>query len=230
MKNFYTEYAVYQGNTYLRVGYYDKVELFAIDDIEHKNILFTLPLDAIEESYTVFNYAVLNSIEYVFYEIENGIVTYSTTHANKQYLQKKQNEFDLIFQQINRGAGKPIEKKIIYINEEKVSPDSVNLKFRPEETANGSIMFSVPSDDISSNDVYEALEILYPGRLSDRGGVASGLVIDEIVSWISIDGIRINIDQDLCWDITTVFPDQKGLGEKYIFEIIDYFNKVKLDM
>ena len=224
MKNFYAEYAVYQGNTYLRVGYYDKVELFDIDDTEPKNVLFTLPLNTIEESYTVMNYAVLNGIEYVFYEIENGIVTYSTTHANKQYLQKNQKEFDLIYQQINRGAGKPIEKKIVYINEEKVSPDSVNLRFRPEEMANGSIMFSVCSDIIALDDVYKVLEVLYPGRLSDKGGVPSALIMDEIVSWISIDGIRININQDLCWDITTVFPHQKGSGEKYIFEIVDYFN------
>lgn len=226
MRNFYTDYAVYQGITYLRVGYLDKVELFDIDDIDHKNLLFTLPVDIIEESYTVINHAVLNGIEYVFYEKKNEIVTYSTTHANKKYLQKNIKEFDLIYQQINRGIGKPFEKKIIYINEEKVSVESVNLKFRPEEMANGSIMFSVNSDIISLTDVYEALNILYPGRLSDRGGVTSALAIDDIVSWISIDGIRINIDQDLCWDITTVFPDQKGAGEEYIFEIIDYFNKV----
>lgn len=226
LRNFYTEYAVYQGITYLRVGYLDKVELFDIDDIDHKNLLFTLLVDIIQESYTVINHAVLNGIAYVFYEIKNDIVTYSTTHANKKYLQKNIKEFDLIYQQINRGIGKPIEKKIIYINEEKVSVESVNLKFRPEEMANGSIMFSVNSDIISLIDVYEALNILYSRRLSDRRGVTSALVIDEIVSWISIDGIRINIDQDLCWGITTVFPDQKSAGEKYIFEIIDYFNKV----
>lgn len=32
MKSYCTDYAVYQGKTYLQVGYFDKVELFAIDE------------------------------------------------------------------------------------------------------------------------------------------------------------------------------------------------------
>lgn len=89
-------------------------------------------------------------------------------------------------------------------------------------------MFSVLSDIVSANDVYKCLEKLYEGRLSNRGGISSTLALDEFVSWVDIDGIRINIDQDLCWDITTVFPEQKGSGENYIVEIIDYFNNIKV--
>lgn len=228
MRKFYADYAIYNGITYLSVDYRDKVELFAWDDIDHKNMLYSLPLEAVEDRYSEVYYAVLNGIQYVFYEIKDNVVTYGTTHANAQYRYNRIEEFDLIYKIINYKNGKPTERKIIYINETKESKESVNLRFRPEEMANGSIMFSVLSDIVSANDVYKCLEKLYEGRLSNRGGISSTLALDEFVSWVDIDGIRINIDQDLCWDITTVFPKQKGSGENYIFEIIDYFNKIKV--
>lgn len=226
MRKFYADYAVYNGKTYLSVYYHDKVELFAHDDFDHKNKMYTLPLDALEDSYSEINKAVLNGIEYVFYEIKDNVVTYGTTHTNAQYRYKKIEEFDLIYKVINYKNKKLTENKILFTNNDKVPNEFVNLRFRPEEMANGSIMFSVLSHIVSANDVYKCLDVLYKGRLSNKGVLSSAVVTDEFISWVDIDGIRINIDQDLCWDITTVFPDQKGFGEKYILEIIDYFNKL----
>lgn len=121
---------------------------------------------------------------------------------------------------------KEIWKSLLFFRKErKQVTHRTIVRFEPEEMENKSIMLRIHSDQVTLNDVYDALEILYPGRLSDRGGIASALAMDEIISWICIDGIRINIEQDLGLEYTTVFPDQKGKGEKYILELIDYFNQ-----
>ena len=218
MKKFYADYAVYDGVSYRETSYRDRIELFAVDDEECEHVLFSVSKDKIEERYSVFNHAILNGLEYVYYDIKDRVVTYSTTHKNMKLLQRDINDFDLVYQIIARGKDKPIEKKLIYSK-----TDGMQIKeFYPQEMANGSVMFSVCTDLISREELYKAIQTLYAGRISDA--FAGTEIIYAYIGIIRIDGIVFNISEDLDYGILTISPAQKGKGEKYIFEIADYLN------
>ena len=217
MKNFVAEYAVYKGVTYRETVYRDKIELFEVNDENREKVILTVPRDAVEESFTIVNRAVLNGVEYVYYDITDGVVTYSSLYKDKPMLQKNIEEFDVVFQNIVRGKDKPIEKKLIYAGK-----NPTIKKFYPDEMANGSIMFNVSSDVIPMEDIYDAIHALYPGRVSVGRKELTPLG-DEVLCSIYIDGIKFNCDEDLCWGLVTISPSEKGSGEKYIFEIVDYF-------
>ena len=98
-------------------------------------------------------------------------------------------------------------------------------RFSPEKTTSGSVMFSVDSDIVSRDDLRKALNSLYPGRLEIKD--KAQLIMDEVLEYIYIDGIKMVISEDLSYEMVWIFPDKKGYGEKYIFEIVDYFNHEK---
>lgn len=223
MKKSYADYAVYEGVAYRRVSYVDRVELFDVNDENCEHVLLSVPKDKIEDSYSVFNKAVLNGVEYVVYDIKEGQVYYGTTHKDSKILQRKIEDFDLVFQTIPRGPDKPVEKKLIYSKDTGNSSESQIKKYYPEEMANGSIMFSVCSDQISKEEIVKAIRSLYKDRVSEAFGFTRVIYVD--MGMIRIDGNVLNITEDLDYGIITISPLEKGKGEKYIFEIADYFNQ-----
>ena len=227
MKEFYANYAVYDGTTYREISYLDKVELFALDDTECKNILFSVQPENIEDKFTVLNKAILYGLEYVYYDIKDGLVTYSATYKDKKILQRNINDFDLIFQAIISGQNKPMETKMIYSKDNDVADVGLVKSFYPQEMTNGNIMFNVSSALISRDDMHKAIQDLYAGRVSETPAASDMMLMDEIIEWIIIDGIKFCVLEDLCWEMVTIYPEQKEAGEKYIFEIVNYFNKDK---
>lgn len=223
MKDFHADYAVYNGITYREISYFDRLELFGIDDYERKDILFSIPEDSVEDRFSVINHAILNGVDYVFYDITDEIVTYGSTFSGAKYLKEKLCNFDLLFQKIFRGAHKPIEKKIVYVNEKASCPIRI-FDYYPEERANGSIMFYESSDRISREDIYKAIDSLYSGRITKKQNDESVHLIDQTIDQVSIDGIWFEIVDDFLYDMIYIAPMKKGSGEKYIFEIVDYFN------
>ena len=226
MKKFYADYAVYEGVAYRALSYTDRIDLFDVDDEERECVLFSVPKEKIEERYSVFNHAVLNGLEYVYYDIKGEQVTFSSTYKDKKILQRYIKDFDLVFQTINRGSDKPMEKKLIYSKDKSISDGSQIKRFYPQEMANGSVMFSVSSDLVSREALYKSIQTLYAGRISDKSSSA-GLATDEYIEFIRIDGIVFNISEDLIYGIVTISPAHKGNGEKYIFEIVDCLNKTE---
>ncbi len=227
MQKFYESYAVYKGITYIRTDYQDRIDLFSTSDSERKNVLFQVRSDELDDIYNVINHAILNGIDYVYYEIENEIVTYGSTACNENTQKRPQKDFDFIYQMIIRDKNK--EQKIIYVNEKKSLNDFKDKKFYLEETASKSIMFCTDNNIVSQKDVHDALEKMYPGRLSNEKILDNGIGTDEILTSVEIDGIEIDIDEDLCYEFTTVYSMNKEFGEKYIREIVDYFNRLAKD-
>ncbi len=226
MKKFYSDWAVYNGIDYRCVRYFDKIELFDALDEENKNVLYTVSLNLIEDEYTIMTKAILNGVEYTVFDIEEGIVIYKRFINDENFIRRKTEEFELIVQyksHSKNGHSTYLEKSIIYINENKVTYDAVDRKYWPEEMASGNIMFCVDNELISLDDLYEALEKLYSGRISDKGSIPEAALFDEYIAWLSIDGIKFNISED--WGLVTISPEQNNVGGEYIRELIDYFNK-----
>ena len=147
MKKSYADYAVYEGVTYRRVSYVDRVELFDVNDENCEHVLLSVPKDKIEDSYSVFNKAVLNGVEYVVYDIKEGQVYYGTTHKDSKILQRKIEDFDLVFQTIPRGPDKPVEKKLIYSKDTRVNHRSKNTtrkKWRTEVLCSACVLIRSP--------------------------------------------------------------------------------------
>ena len=221
MKSFRADYAVYKGATYREKLYHDKTELFDVNDEERENIILTVPRDAVEDRFMVVNHAVLEGVDYVYYDITEGVVTYSSLYKDKPILRKNIEEFDVIYQNIVRGKDKSLEKKLIYAGK-----NPTIKKYYPNEMANGSVMFNVRADVISLEDICDAIYKLYPGRVTlEKKGITP--LGDEVLNIVYIDGIKFNLDEDLCWELVTISPVDKGNGEKYIFEIVDYLAREK---
>lgn len=141
-------------------------------DEENKNVLYTVPLNSIEDEYTIMTKAILNGVEYTIFGIEKDTVIYKKFINDENYIRRRTEEFELIVQYRNHtknGHSTYSEKSIIYIDESKITSDAVDRKYWSEEMANGNIMFCVSNDFISLNDLYQALEKLYSGRISDKG-------------------------------------------------------------
>lgn len=218
MRDFYSDYAVYEGVTYRVKNYFDRVDLFAIEDIERKDVILSVPEDKLDDKYTLINNAILNGVKYVYFDIEDSKVTYGTTYKDSAVLQRDISDFDLIYQWIIRGKDKPVQKRVIYSK----NSEALIKEFYPEEAPNGRIMFSVNSENFSGQDLLDAIRTLYPGKVREESKEGT---FDEVIRRISIDGIEFQIFEDLCWDITDILPEQKGRGEDFIFEIVEFFNE-----
>ena len=218
MREFFSYYAVYEGVTYRVKNYQDRVELFAIEDKERKDVIMSVPKDKLDDNYSLINDAILNGIRYVFYDIEDKQVTYGTAYKDSPLLQRDITDFDLIYQRVLRGKNEPVEKRAIYPE----NSEALIKEFYPQERPDGSVMFSVDSKKISAQDLIDVIRILYKGKVREG---RKDVTADVVIKHVSVGGIELRIVDDLCWEITDICPEQKGRGEDLIFEILAYLNE-----
>lgn len=172
-----------------------------------------------EDKTPVYTYAVLNSIQYSVVEINDGIVFYEPSYEGAKIRKEKINNFDLIYQDIWH---EHVETKIIHLNEKKYTPDAVNYNWAEEMDER---RISYNSAVLSQKDFFDAFETLYPERITDKFEGTEQLLLDFNSGWVRIGGIKIIVCFDAIYEITSIFPEDNPLGNRYILEIAEYFNK-----
>jgi len=215
-------FGVYKGITYRTVLYLHDVELFYIDDNAHDNVISRVPKNEMEDLYTIFTRCRFNGIAYIVRKIENEIVTYERYVCDKELFKKSLIEFDVVYSQINRQMQHP-DRRVLYINN-KMNDDILNRYFVPEEMHNGHIMLSYLDTEMDISETTKTLKDLYGNRIVMHGAAFEMLIIDYYIEKFTIDDIEFCIDSD--FGIVTISPDKEN-GDKYIWEITEYFNKKK---
>ncbi len=215
-------FGIYKGITYRIASYWHDVELFSIDDNDHHYVIRRVPKDEMEDLYTLHTHCRLNGIAYIVHKIENDIVTYERCVCDKVMFKKPLNEFDVVFRSKNRYKQHP-ESKVLYINN-KMDDTILNNHFVPEEMHNGHIMLSYIDIEMDVSDTTKTLKDLYGDRIVMHGAAPEMLIIDYYIERFTIDDIEFCMDCD--YGIVTISPDNDN-GDKYIWEMTDYFNKKK---
>ncbi len=218
-KNFWSDWAVYKGRNF-RCTYYANniVKLFDEADELKGNAIYTVKKDELEDSYSLSTSAILNGVEYKVYEIENDTLIYKKC-LNKDELTKNFiTDFDLIYSEKSYSEYK--EREIIYIDEKQKNKGLEYRNFWMEENEYGGFEFGAVDGIISVEEMNEALEEIYGGRIVERTGGGPGWFVDY-QSQVCVDGIWLKILSD--FGIVTISSYENG--RKYISEITDYFEK-----
>ena len=213
------EFCVHKGVTYRALSYYDHIELFAIDDVNKKHIIEKMKKEDLEDYYYLITRCILNGINYVVRKIEDDIVTYERAVCDKKLFEIQIHNLDIIYQQKNR-SGKPFERRIIYIDNNKITERYLDKNFYPEEMHNGHLMLPYLDTELDINDTCQLLKKRYGDRIKLNPPSLEMLMIDYYIATFTIDNYKFCLDYD--YGIVTISPDDDG--DKYILEIIEYFN------
>ena len=175
-----------------------------------------------EYYFNLHTHCVLNGIVYIVRKIEDDVVTYERTVCDKELFDKKIQNFDIIYQNKNRSE-KPLERKIIYIDNYKIKESDLDKSFYPEEMHNGHLMLSYLDTKLSIYNTFQLLEKKYGDRIIINPPSIELLIIDYYFTTFIIDNYKFCLDYN--FGIVTISPDENG--DKYILEIIEYFNMLQ---
>lgn len=218
------EFGIYKGVIYRIVSYWHDVELFSMDDIDHYYVIRKVRKDEMDDVYTLHTYCRYHGIEYIIRKIENEMVIYERSVCDKELFEKPLNELDVVFCTKNRYHQEP-ERIVLYMNN-KFEDTIFNNLFVPEEMHNGHIMLAYQDTKMDVNDTIKTLKDLYGDRIIMHGANLEMLLVDYYIETFTIDDVNFCLDYD--YGIVTINPDKEN-GDKYIWEITDYFNKNSID-
>lgn len=215
-------FAVKDGVTYRETAYWKESALFALCDIEKKTELARVLKEELQERFQSFAKCDYRGVRYQMRKIEGGNAYFSPfANINKIYCYPVQDINEILIQR-NYGGGRT-EIEVLY-RKPGIAKSSVCDRFYPEEMHNGNLMVSYLEEDLNWFKTKKLLEKLYQD-ISFGEPDPAGLIVDECISWIKIDGEEFDFTQDLAYGLITISP-RSAQGNEYIREMCVYFNQM----
>lgn len=216
------DFAVWQGTKYRITSYWKEYELFAVEDVKKENPLGRITCEEANDRYTAYAKCEYKGMRYTTLRIEEGICYYKNcvVHNPKEQCRPIE-EFDEIWI-VNNRSGKWAETYTIYLNDKYDNQKPSDSIYYVEEMACGNQMTAHRDDVKDLPTTIKELMSLYGDRLYMKTPNEQLLMVDYYISQITIDGVAFCLDYD--WGIVTISPENSA-GNKYIWEIVEYFNK-----
>lgn len=211
------EWAIYKGKKYRFTTYGNgTVKLFDENDISKEKPLFSVEKNSIDDFINIlFCDGILNSVQYKVTEIENDIVSYEKYSGKERITQKRPiTDFDLVISQ--QAHKKYKERKIIFIDENKINRNDELGAFWANDKKFGLLEFYEIEDIISIDELYEELLNIYGDRIEQPFYKP----FDWYKSYLYIDDIQFEIWND--WGLISISAVMQK-GNDYIREISAHF-------